>query len=187
MKFIITSDAQEQFDFQGKSLGMGHKRGIFYSNHTGKSRLYRQDIISPAPSMSLVEYKDRSQAESDCNKINEAYADNFKVEKIVETGIAQIADERNRQITKLGKTVILDVQNNNHYQLSQAVGLLCWVGEEDFDNDIDGCCPTEWDLVIWRKMMEKPYTERLVIAGALLAAEIDRIQYIENKASEIKK
>lgn len=187
MKFIITSDAQEQFDFKGKSLGMSYKRGIFYSNHTGKQRLYRQDIISPAPSMTLVEYKEKSLAEIDCNKINEAYGDNFKVEKIVETGIAQIADERHRQITKLGRTVILDVEYNNHYQLSQAAGLLCWIDEEDFDYDMDACCPPEWELVTWRKMMQKPYTERLVIAGALIAAEIDRVQYVENKASEIKK
>lgn len=96
----------------------------------------------------------------------------------MKTGIELIAEERQEQLSKHNRTVENDVIENNHYQLSEAAGLLCWVNEEDFDNDTDGCCPTGWDSEIWYKMMIKPYKERLIIAGALIAAEIDRLENI---------
>jgi hypothetical protein len=34
-------------------------------------------------------------------------------------------------------------------------------------------------------MASKSYKERLIIAGALIAAEIDRLQYLENEATVI--
>lgn len=39
--------------------------------------------------------------------------------------------------------------------------------------------PSFWDKALWKRMIEKPEKERLIIAGALIAAEIDRIQYVE--------
>jgi hypothetical protein len=36
-------------------------------------------------------------------------------------------------------------------------------------------------------MRHKPYKERLIIAGALLAAEIDRVQYLEEQKKNAKK
>ncbi len=39
--------------------------------------------------------------------------------------------------------------------------------------------PKEWDKTITEKMLNKNYKQRLVIAGALIAAEIDRLELIE--------
>ena len=36
-----------------------------------------------------------------------------------------------------------------------------------------------WDEDLWQKMCNKSYKDRLIIAGALIAAEIDRLQSIE--------
>jgi hypothetical protein len=99
---------------------------------------------------------------------------------MTDKGIELIVRERTQQVEKHGKTVELDFKINNHYQLSQAASILCWVDKEDYGYDVDACCPVEWNLNTWRKMMCKPYTHRLAIAGALLAAEIDRIDYLHN-------
>ena len=49
---------------------------------------------------------------------------------------------------------------------------LCWVLEEEKPE----APPIEWDWKVWDYMINKSYKERLIIAGALIAAEIDRIQ-----------
>lgn len=102
----------------------------------------------------------------------------------MKTGIELIAEERAEQVTKHHINIDMDVLHNNHYQLSQAASLLCYVDEEEVageakeDNtwDFSGCAPGNWDINIWNKMMNKSYKERLIIAGALIAAEIDRLQ-----------
>jgi len=35
--------------------------------------------------------------------------------------------------------------------------------------------PNGWDVDIYKKMRNKSYKERLIIAGALIAAELDRL------------
>lgn len=94
----------------------------------------------------------------------------------MKSGIELIAQERQEQIEKHGRTIELDVRNNNHYQLSEAAGLL---STPDMGADLavepDECCPVDWDLSIWKKMCEKSYEQRLIIAGALIAAELDRL------------
>jgi hypothetical protein len=81
-----------------------------------------------------------------------------------------------------------DYANNNHYQLSNAAALLTWVDPEDVGGvpigmddlcDFSHCCPVDWNEDIFNRMMNKPYKKRLVIAGALLAAEIDRLNLVE--------
>jgi len=39
-------------------------------------------------------------------------------------------------------------------------------------------CPQGWDESYFAKLLDKPYKERLVIAGALIAVEIDRLNAI---------
>jgi hypothetical protein len=106
----------------------------------------------------------------------------------MKTGIDLIAIERQEQIEKHNRTLDRDKRENNHYQLSEGAALLCYVDEEEVGGvamekgegyDFSHCCPTIWDHDIWDKMMNKPYKERLIIAGALLAAEIDRLNSIE--------
>jgi hypothetical protein len=93
--------------------------------------------------------------------------------KIEKTGIELIAEERNEQIVKHGRSVQADIKNNRSFQLVIAAKkLLESPGETPYSTK----APIGWDLDIWVNMAFKPYKERLIIAGALIAAEIDRIQ-----------
>lgn len=104
----------------------------------------------------------------------------------MKTGIELIAEERQRQIEKHGRTIKKDVYLNDVYQLSNAAGMLTYVDPEELDGypeddgryDFTHVCPPDWSEIRFNKMMNKEYIERLIIAGALIAAEIDRIQII---------
>lgn len=96
------------------------------------------------------------------------------------TGIALIAQERAEQVEKHGRTVITDARDNSSDQLSEAASILSakeW-GCSDVDDMVEEHCPNGWDKELWRKMLEKPHSQRLIIAGALIAAEIDRQTYV---------
>lgn len=86
------------------------------------------------------------------------------------TGIELISKERQEQIDKHGYTKEHDKRMNEYSQLSYAATLLADEYPHEHERE-----PSEWDAKIWRKMINKPYKERLIIAGALIAAEIDRI------------
>lgn len=91
----------------------------------------------------------------------------------MKTGIELIAQERAEQLEKHGRTIEKDVNENNFHQLKHAaIMLLDGYPHQDEDNDV----PFKWDEKIWDHMYLKSKKERLVIAGALIAAEIDRIQ-----------
>lgn len=107
-----------------------------------------------------------------------------------ETGIELIARERQEQITKHGRTIQHDVECNNYGQLSWAASQLCLElltdrGLQQESNILAigemlvQLVPDGWDKDIFMKMMRKSHRERLIIAGALIAAEIDRIDNIE--------
>jgi len=98
----------------------------------------------------------------------------------MKTGIELIAAERQEQIEKHGYTVVKDVAFNNHYQIPSAVRKLTKrnPGIEEFD------APQYWDSLIWERMIDKTYKDRLIIAGALIAAEIDRIQFEKQEAGQ---
>ncbi len=95
--------------------------------------------------------------------------------KNMKTGIELIAQERKEQIEKHGRTIEKDVIENIHYQLSEAAGLLTALEMDDFIGDEESTCPIGWSEVIWSRMYNKPYKERLIIAGAFIAAELDRL------------
>jgi len=94
----------------------------------------------------------------------------------MKTGIELIAEERREQIEKHRCSVNYDISNNDQDQLAIAASVLtefkdneyCLVTAED-------TCPDGWDLKVWDHMWDKPYIKRLIIAGALIAAEIDRL------------
>ncbi len=91
------------------------------------------------------------------------------------SGIELIAQERSEQIEKHGKSIQHDKDTNFENQLIDgAIGLL----EKDFmraeEQDVADAMPDGWDPDLWFKMFNKSYKERLIIAGALIAAEIDR-------------
>jgi hypothetical protein len=109
------------------------------------------------------------------------------------TGIELISEERQEQLGKHGRTIQKDVEiNHGHYelegekmyspQLPHAALLLLYQDNQELmrPNILDGSfMPHGWDKTIWLKMANKPYKERLIIAGALIAAEIDRLQYLQ--------
>ena len=106
----------------------------------------------------------------------------------MKTGIELIAIERQEQIEKHKRTIGGDVKWNADCQLSNAAALLMYVDPEELDGgsnedgtyDFKHCTPVGWLEFLFNKMMNKPYKERLIIAGALIAAEIDRLQKQEN-------
>jgi len=90
---------------------------------------------------------------------------------IKEDGVQLIARERNEQINKHDKTIEKDKLENKESNLIDAALQLMF--SED-NCDADGF-PEYWDKEVVAHMCAKSYKERLIIAGALIAAEIDRI------------
>lgn len=91
----------------------------------------------------------------------------------MKTGIELIADERWEQVKKHGRTIEKDLQLNDNEQLSMAAEMLLAVSHEEGIDPMS--FPDGWDHDICQKMISKSYKERLIIAGALIAAEIDRL------------
>lgn len=95
------------------------------------------------------------------------------------TGIELITLERVEQLEKHGRTVEQDKKLNNEYQLTDAASVLTLNVPEGiqgaYEQSQGDNPPIGWDSEPWIKLIKKPYKERLIIAGALIAAEIDRI------------
>ncbi len=98
----------------------------------------------------------------------------------MKTGIELIREEREEQINKHNRTVAWDIATNRQHQLSYVASFLCL---PDTGCELpEGFCETyahDWDQAIFEKMANKEYEERLIIAGALIAAELDRIRECE--------
>lgn len=95
----------------------------------------------------------------------------IKYNKNKKTGIKLISEERDEQIIKHNRSVYKDVLENTNKQL--CIGAIAMLSAAPY------LFPANWDKDICDKMVKKSYKERLIIAGALLAAEIDRIQIID--------
>lgn len=87
------------------------------------------------------------------------------------TGIELIAQERLEQKIKHRRSVKSDYELNPDFELCMAAEAVLTGNVTKFSYD--------WDDEKCEKMISKPYLERLIIAGALIAAEIDRINYKE--------
>ena len=92
------------------------------------------------------------------------------------TGIELITQERQEQIEKHGRTIEKDILQNGSYQLSIAASKVLAFPAGDPSYQLP---PLGWDVDIYRKMINKSYKERLIIAGALIAAELDRLTFKE--------
>lgn len=86
----------------------------------------------------------------------------------MKTGIELITEERTQQIMKHHRSIQDDAIENKG-------GKLLWGAKALIDNDYV-LFPKEWDENICSHMIHKKQIERLIIAGALIAAEIDRLQ-----------
>lgn len=85
------------------------------------------------------------------------------------TGVELIAEERQEQIVKHNRTIAHDRENNPNYELMQGAKF-CLTGTG---------YPEKWNPGYETKILMKPLKERLVCAGALIAAEIDRLNSIQ--------
>ena len=94
-------------------------------------------------------------------------------------GIEAISIERKEQLMKHKRSIIDDIKNNPKGQLSSAARKLISNSEQLADYPPEG-----WDPKKWAYMCSKPYKERIVIAGALCAAEYDRLVNSETNATE---
>lgn len=92
----------------------------------------------------------------------------------MKTGIELIQQERNEQIHKHNRQVKYDVDWNFSGQLASAAEMLL---ASEYEEGIDSkSYPQGWSEHLCLKMLNKSYKEKLILAGALIAAEIDRIQ-----------
>lgn len=92
-------------------------------------------------------------------------------------GLHYICLERHEQMEKHLYSIAHDVIVNNHGQLVQVAKYLLETDEE-YKNLL---WPRNWKNE-WRKKFDnKTYQERVIIAGALMAAEYDRLQFLKNK------
>lgn len=93
---------------------------------------------------------------------------------MIKTGIELIAQEREEQINKHGRTLESDAEINKHGELAQVARYLCST------IPVSGEYPRNWSQSFrWHVDKNKSRIERLVIAGALIAAEIDRLQALD--------
>jgi len=97
------------------------------------------------------------------------------------TGIELIAIERQEQIEKHGRTIESDMQTNKAHQLTEAAAVLCTEMARSPKKRF-AMFPDDWDSEICLKMCKKSRKKRLIIAGALIAAELDKIFEMEQKA-----
>lgn len=85
----------------------------------------------------------------------------------MKTGIELIAEERQEQIKKHDRSLEYDKNFNKNGQLRRGAMALLSLDDSLFSNN--------WEVPLCQKMMQKSYKDRLIIAGAFIAAELDRI------------
>lgn len=88
------------------------------------------------------------------------------------TGIQRIAKEREEQLTYHNRTHGHDLAVNGGGELRQAAMYCLTLDAAHW--------PKTWVNTYAHKILLKPLEERLVIAGALLAAEIDRLSSLDD-------
>lgn len=96
----------------------------------------------------------------------------------MKTGVQLITEEREKQISKHGFTGKHHKEHPEWYdkgQLIEASNVLSM-------KEINGCfVPINWDTKWFDRLTKRPYKERLIISGALIAAEIDRLNELEKQ------
>ncbi len=158
------------------------------------------DIVEGRVSPTLC---DRCDFQRTCDDSQEQYCELFtpwtqgenaervfkKVEHNQHSGINLIAAEREQQITRHNKTISHDLNINKYGQLRQMARLLLSYVDENVINDgfLKPLSPIGWFSGRVYRFASKTYKDRLIIAGALIAAEIDRISVNDEKVELIKK
>lgn len=114
--------------------------------------------------------------------ISERYKEKKAKKAVMDTGLGLITKERKDQLKKHNRTIEADVSINSNEQLSKAASILVYNGDGclTVEDIVEEHCPEHWDECDWEKLVSKSYEERLAVAGALIAAELDRLIYLQN-------
>ena len=106
----------------------------------------------------------------------------------MKTGIELMSIERQvKQIEKHGFTAEHHAMHPEWYdkgQLLHAAVRLMDYDKDDITEVYKKLAPENWDLVWWTNLCDKPKYERIIIAGALIAAELDRLNYLQENNTE---
>lgn len=93
-EYICIAPSKEQFNVNGKSLGMSGERALYYAKDIGRHRIYRSQYpvepyyfngVDINKNLRILKYKSITYAQKVCDLINDAYGDDFKpvlVEKV---------------------------------------------------------------------------------------------------------
>lgn len=80
IKFICVAPEKEDFNFKGEKMGtITPKRALFYYRPIGEDRIYRQVLDTNDGDMILHKFDTKEKAQELCDRVNEAYNDNFEV------------------------------------------------------------------------------------------------------------
>ncbi len=105
------------------------------------------------------------------------------------SGAMEILEERYEQLEKHGYTTQFDIDKNGGFQLIEMAQALMNPYTPSIEEIIkkmpDGLQQGMTDKE-WCRMMQKSFQERLRIAGALIAAQIDREKALEKQAETFK-
>jgi len=100
-------------------------------------------------------------------------------------GVKAILQERRKQIDKYGFSAEFQAEHPEYYgaeQLISAAYELLKIDYDDYPLDVRQygvVCPKGWDKEWFTKLALKDKKDRIRIAAALLAAELDRLNYLE--------
>lgn len=98
------------------------------------------------------------------------------------TGVELIAQERKEQIEKHGFSILDDAEYYKNQELLQAA-LFC-IGRVTLPGSgltTEIPWPDDWGKKFERKILAKDAIGQLKVAGALIAAEIDRLKQLSNE------
>lgn len=95
------------------------------------------------------------------------------------TGVDLIFKERQKQIDKHGFTAEYQANHPEFYEDGQLLYAVRYMFNADILGADNLSEPLNWDRDKFIKLCKKSRKERMIIAGALLAAELDRLMELE--------
>lgn len=95
----------------------------------------------------------------------------------MKTGIELLSEERQKQIDKHGFTGAHHATHPGWYNQNQLIEAARYLSTPHVSHNT--WYPANWDAHWFYDLCKRSHKERLVIAGALVAAELDRLQYME--------
>ena len=96
-------------------------------------------------------------------------------------GIQLISAERQKQIEKHGFTAEHHVNHPEWYDQNQLIYAANVLAKQETRTP---WTPANWDQRWFNNLVERPHRDRLIIAGALIAAELDRLDLIDKNSAD---